>query len=74
MWFICTFYEFFEYQKILRNMMQFKEKIVSACTERVQQCKSTMNYNILGLKILYLKSELDNSLFDKAQKWPILTL
>ena len=74
MWFISTFYEFFEYQKILRNMMQFKEKNVSACTERVQQCKSTMNYNILGLKILYLKSELDNSLFDKAQKWPILTL
>ena len=55
-------------------MMQLKEKIVSACPERVQQCKSTMNYNILRLKILYLKSELDNSLFDKAQKWPILTL
>ena len=55
-------------------MVQFKEKFVSTCTERVQQCKSTMNYNILGLKILYLKSELDNSLFDKAQKWPILTL
>ena len=55
-------------------MMQFKEKIVSACTDRVRQCKLTMNYNILGLKILYLKSELDNSLFDKAQKWPILTL
>ena len=55
-------------------MMQFKEKIASACTEMVQKCKSTMNYSILGLKILYLKSELDNSLFDKAQKWPILTL
>ena len=55
-------------------MVQFKEKFVSTCTERVQQCKSTMIYNILGLKILYLKSELDNSLFDKAQKWLILTL
>ena len=55
-------------------MMQFKEKIASACTEMVQQCKSSMNYNILGLKILYLKSELDNSLFDKAQKRLIFKL
>ena len=74
MWFICTFSELFEYQKILRNMMQFKGKNAPACTWRVEECNQTINYIVLGLKNLYLKSEVHNCLFDKAQKWPILTL
>ena len=55
-------------------MMQFKEKNAASCTETVEQSKLTLNYNILGLKNLYLKSELHNSLFDKAQKRLNLTL
>ena len=54
--------------------MQFKGKNAPACTQRVEECKKTINYNILGLKNLYLKFEVHNSLFDRAQKWPILTL
>ena len=48
--------------------MKFKEKNAPARTETVEQSKLTMNYNILGIKNLYLKSQLHNSLFDKAQK------
>ena len=55
-------------------MMQFKEKSAPARTETVTQCKLTMNFNIFGLKYLYLKSELHKSLFDNAQNWPILIL
>ena len=55
-------------------MMKFKEKNAPARTEKVEQCMSAMKNNIFGLKNLYLKSELHIFSFDKAQKWPILTL
>ena len=54
--------------------MQFKEKNAPACTETYEQYKLTINNNILALKNLWLKLELHNSLLDKAQNWPILTL